>query len=513
MTISRSVVDAVRCMNPPGRFLEKDPASGKWFDIGDRKAIEKTSQALRDGAASLRKELNQELSDPEFLSVVFDDDDATNRTPSPIVTLSTVSSSSPSSVSSSQRKKKIPIKTHRRVKSSPLVGKTSSIPTVTSSSSSSANLRKSRHLVDIPMSPTEPSYSLLVNRKPPPSPCLSHPKISPPLLPTFQRNVDTCHRRIQSHGSDAIFMRPPISPSHNSNLYQIPVRSSSFEQNDPYERRRPPQSILPSIPLASPKPYPTQQPPTSPSTNLPSMTYPRLSQSYHATAMPHWSPRGDIYHSPRMQTSQYHPIPEHTVRYPVSPRHQDRHQQYQHPYNYSYGPSNTLSVPSLVSDTIRPQLPHLAMAPPRFRFPTSPMQVRSYVNNVTPDFIPPESSLRSQNSPNQGKYSSNVNENDRLLSNHEGIKEEQLHDSVSKVSSISPLAVVDITNRAISVEPNNEVRGFYEKEYPSDEEIDPANDSFSPLPYDEGDMTSFLEFSDALFPLPMTTDNQSEFEI
>ena len=61
-------------MDPPGRFLEKNPSTGLWKDIGDRKAIEKTSQALRDGAAALRKQLSEDLGDPDFLSAVFDVD-------------------------------------------------------------------------------------------------------------------------------------------------------------------------------------------------------------------------------------------------------------------------------------------------------------------------------------------------------------------------------------------------------------------------------------------------------
>jgi len=72
MSISRSIVEAVRSMDPVGRFLEKNPSTGLWSDIGDRKAIEKTSQALRDGAAALRKQLSEDLGDPDFLNVVFD---------------------------------------------------------------------------------------------------------------------------------------------------------------------------------------------------------------------------------------------------------------------------------------------------------------------------------------------------------------------------------------------------------------------------------------------------------
>jgi hypothetical protein len=73
MAISRSIVEAVRDLNPPGRFLEKDPNTGLYSDIGHRKAVEKTSQALRDGAASLRKQLSADLGDPDFLNAVFED--------------------------------------------------------------------------------------------------------------------------------------------------------------------------------------------------------------------------------------------------------------------------------------------------------------------------------------------------------------------------------------------------------------------------------------------------------
>jgi hypothetical protein len=72
MSISRSIVEAVRSLDPPGRFLEKDPNIGLWSDIGHKKAVEKTSQALRDGAASLRKQLSADMGDPDFLNAVFD---------------------------------------------------------------------------------------------------------------------------------------------------------------------------------------------------------------------------------------------------------------------------------------------------------------------------------------------------------------------------------------------------------------------------------------------------------
>jgi len=56
--LSQSIVYAVRTLNPPGRFLQRDPATNSWFDVGDQRAKEKTSQVLREAAASLRKEMN-----------------------------------------------------------------------------------------------------------------------------------------------------------------------------------------------------------------------------------------------------------------------------------------------------------------------------------------------------------------------------------------------------------------------------------------------------------------------
>jgi len=56
--ISIAIVSAIRSQDPPGRFLEKNMASGRWYDIGDKKAIEKTSQALREGAPKLRAKMS-----------------------------------------------------------------------------------------------------------------------------------------------------------------------------------------------------------------------------------------------------------------------------------------------------------------------------------------------------------------------------------------------------------------------------------------------------------------------
>lgn len=50
------IVRAIRNGDPPGRFLKKDDVTGKWVDIGDKKAAEKTSQALREKTGEERGE-------------------------------------------------------------------------------------------------------------------------------------------------------------------------------------------------------------------------------------------------------------------------------------------------------------------------------------------------------------------------------------------------------------------------------------------------------------------------
>ena len=46
--VARLIVGAIRTGTPPGRFLRKDNDTGLWYDIGDKRATEKTSQALRE---------------------------------------------------------------------------------------------------------------------------------------------------------------------------------------------------------------------------------------------------------------------------------------------------------------------------------------------------------------------------------------------------------------------------------------------------------------------------------
>lgn len=54
---SRMIYDEIRSRNPPGRFLKQDGSTKLWYDIGEKKALDKTRQALREGAPDIMKEL------------------------------------------------------------------------------------------------------------------------------------------------------------------------------------------------------------------------------------------------------------------------------------------------------------------------------------------------------------------------------------------------------------------------------------------------------------------------
>mmetsp|Transcript_25365 Transcript_25365/g.31258 ORF Transcript_25365/g.31258 Transcript_25365/m.31258 type:complete len:469 (+) Transcript_25365:178-1584(+) len=48
MLVARDIFYTIQAMDPVGRFLQKNPETGKWFEIGKERALEKISQALRE---------------------------------------------------------------------------------------------------------------------------------------------------------------------------------------------------------------------------------------------------------------------------------------------------------------------------------------------------------------------------------------------------------------------------------------------------------------------------------
>lgn len=58
-TISKNIVTAIKNQKPPGRFLELNNKDGLWYEITDSRTIEKTSQALREGQATILKKMGE----------------------------------------------------------------------------------------------------------------------------------------------------------------------------------------------------------------------------------------------------------------------------------------------------------------------------------------------------------------------------------------------------------------------------------------------------------------------
>lgn len=58
--VAHGIVDVIRSLKPPGRFLKKDKKD-MWTEIGNKKAREKTSQALREKAPELMEMLQKDL--------------------------------------------------------------------------------------------------------------------------------------------------------------------------------------------------------------------------------------------------------------------------------------------------------------------------------------------------------------------------------------------------------------------------------------------------------------------
>jgi hypothetical protein len=54
--VALEIIRTWRSQDPPGRFLRADDKTGLWTDVGDKKAREKTSQALREKAPTIRKQ-------------------------------------------------------------------------------------------------------------------------------------------------------------------------------------------------------------------------------------------------------------------------------------------------------------------------------------------------------------------------------------------------------------------------------------------------------------------------
>lgn len=566
MKISRSIVQAVRSLEPHGRFLEKDQQSGKWFDIGDKKAVEKTSQALRDGAAGLRKQLSEDLGDPDFLSAVFDMD---------MVSKETKTAPPP------KKEKKTPVKKgHRRVKSNPTMG----------GSRAKYHTKRSFHPGEIPVSPRPQLHQSMhapCSMKPPPpqSPIMS-PRSSPRAGVHFHSVPRGSHRRVHSQSSVPIKIPSlpnspvnfgPPSPYHRTG----PPGSSplpnahSFEYHDSIDHSRPPP---PRFGSPSPHHYPA---PHSPRGHPPTAYGMQPRSPYHPPPVsPRWSPR-NTYARPSHNPLSPHPYQHPSDFYrrpspdrrplPLSPR-----EPYSHAPGYisrnappSPGSNGHLAVPSLGAEQVSSLHGHPPLSPrypsPRNRSSpglsrspvlslTSPQQITSFDSEspqqiashgneayVPKEFNPPESpALRLDTSSYNSNHEAPMSMEEEVIEekkDEQGDKLDSLKDQQERdkekdcaapfdeeLSSRSPSAVADVaTSSSLIMKEMSSSKRERKKDkeddddYPFDEEQNPAldrNEVVSPLPFDDqADPASFMALPDNLLSLPISPCGPADDDI
>ncbi len=68
--IADKIVEQIRGLNPPGRFLERNKKTGKWNDVGDDKAKAKTIQTLRENGPQVRKRYKEKQKQTNGVSDV-----------------------------------------------------------------------------------------------------------------------------------------------------------------------------------------------------------------------------------------------------------------------------------------------------------------------------------------------------------------------------------------------------------------------------------------------------------
>lgn len=61
--ITESIIKDIKRQMPPGRFLTRPQKDGPWIEISEDKARDKTSQALRENAPKIRKQIQSEIDD------------------------------------------------------------------------------------------------------------------------------------------------------------------------------------------------------------------------------------------------------------------------------------------------------------------------------------------------------------------------------------------------------------------------------------------------------------------
>lgn len=322
MAISRSIVGAIRSLDPPGRFLDKDPVTGLWFDIGHKKAIEKTSQALRDGAAVLRRQLSADLGDPGFLNNVFAEGGENDIKP----TTENDKTSDGSETSSDKAVQpdqplscKKPTEKLKPVKKTkPPVSKKSHRRTLSNPSTGAASIKHHRRPI-----PTEPPPSPIVRyterhsqvSPSPRTPCPNH-SVSQPSTPATWGETSTYFE-----GESPASLRPVPSYSYFDHQPHSPSSSSPYSRDHGYYRRSYPYEYSDGSPSEGPyhersysHDYHHDSPPGSRSTHADTGSW---SSQYERPIYSERSPAGIASHY-SWHSSPGHP--HHSVYSPHPPR-------------------------------------------------------------------------------------------------------------------------------------------------------------------------------------------------
>jgi len=81
--ISRCIVHAIRTRIPSGRFLKRSSHGDMWYEIGEQKAMEKASQALREGSAQQMRDIRVAMACNKNEHDQIESTDVTTRSKSP----------------------------------------------------------------------------------------------------------------------------------------------------------------------------------------------------------------------------------------------------------------------------------------------------------------------------------------------------------------------------------------------------------------------------------------------
>jgi hypothetical protein len=77
---SRIIYDGIKALDPPGRFLKQDETTKLWYEISEKKALDKTRQALREGAPDIRETIVVNNADGSTTTTVTNEDQTTETT-------------------------------------------------------------------------------------------------------------------------------------------------------------------------------------------------------------------------------------------------------------------------------------------------------------------------------------------------------------------------------------------------------------------------------------------------